>query len=193
MLKFNNGPIIFKDLFIVWVAFFSQTFFLEKDRSCQYDNLQVLDGPLASSPLIGRYCGIIYPQKLTSTGTDLYLRFQTDESENEIGFNITYTVHDPIRKFDDDVSTNCSILRGLRTSHWTIVKFLCFLATCAPSDFTCSDGTCIDRTSVCDGIKNCASGNDEVVCGKWKEPSFLYEIICVIFRVSKVVEYIAIL
>nr|XP_011447092.3 zinc metalloproteinase nas-39-like [Crassostrea gigas] len=109
------------------------TFFLEKDRSCQYDNLQVLDGPLASSPLIGRYCGVIYPQKLTSTGTDLYLRFQTDESENEIGFNITYTVHDPI-------------------------------PTCAPSDFTCSDGTCIDRTSVCDGIKNCASGNDEVVC-----------------------------
>lgn len=46
---------------------------------------------------------------------------------------------------------------------------------------------------MCDGIKNCASGNDEVVCGKRKEPSFLYEIICVIFRVSKVVEYIAIL
>uniref|UniRef100_K1QQC8 Tolloid-like protein 2 n=1 Tax=Magallana gigas TaxID=29159 RepID=K1QQC8_MAGGI len=78
------------------------TFFLEKDRSCQYDNLQVLDGPLASSPLIGRYCGVIYPQKLTSTGTDLYLRFQTDESKNEIGFNITYTVHDPI-------PSNCGI------------------------------------------------------------------------------------
>nr|XP_022315066.1 CUB and peptidase domain-containing protein 2-like isoform X2 [Crassostrea virginica] len=71
-------------------------FYLERDRSCQYDNLQVRDGPLANSPLLGRYCGISYPQKLTSTGTDLYLRFHSDESENEIGFNITYTIHDPI-------------------------------------------------------------------------------------------------
>ncbi|XP_061196173.1 dorsal-ventral patterning tolloid-like protein 1 [Saccostrea echinata] len=109
------------------------TFYLEKDRACQYDNLQVLDGPFARSPLIGKYCGINYPQKLTSTASDLYIRFQTDESENEIGFNITYTIHDPI-------------------------------PTCSPNDFTCSDGTCIDRSSVCDGRNDCASGNDEVLC-----------------------------
>ena len=39
-------------------------------------------------------------------------------------------------------------------------------ATCSPNDFTCNDGTCIDRSSVCDGINNCPSGNDEVLCSK---------------------------
>ena len=41
-----------------------------------------------------------------------------------------------------------------------------FQATCSPNDFTCNDGTCIDRSSVCDGINNCPSGNDEVLCSK---------------------------
>lgn len=41
-----------------------------------------------------------------------------------------------------------------------------FLATCSPNDFTCSDGMCIDRSSVCDGRNDCASGNDEVLCSK---------------------------
>lgn len=83
-------------------------------------------------------------------------------------------------------------MRGLWISYWIIVKILCFLVICVLSDFMCSDGMCIDRIFVCDGIKNCVSGNDEVVCGKWKEFSFLYEIICVIFRILKVVEFLLI-
>lgn len=31
----------------------------------------------------------------------------------------------------------------------------------------CYDGTCIDSVRVCDGIKDCAFGEDEINCGMW--------------------------
>ena len=38
---------------------------------------------------------------------------------------------------------------------------LIFLA-CVSPDFLCNDGTCLDSVKVCDGIKDCSNGEDEL-------------------------------
>ena len=38
-------------------------------------------------------------------------------------------------------------------------------STCAPSEATCSNGECIDRSRVCDGSYDCSDGSDETNCG----------------------------
>ncbi|XP_021351138.1 suppressor of tumorigenicity 14 protein homolog [Mizuhopecten yessoensis] len=108
-------------------------FDVEKDSNCDYDYLKIYDGSSAHAHIIETYCGITYPSKLTSTGNQMYIRFHTDDSEGSSGFNITYTVHDPI-------------------------------ATCSPSQFTCSDGKCISYSAVCDKHRDCTNGGDEQLC-----------------------------
>ncbi|XP_033756765.1 suppressor of tumorigenicity 14 protein-like isoform X2 [Pecten maximus] len=71
-------------------------FDVEKDTDCDYDSLKIYDGSSAHAHLMGTYCGITYPSTITSTGNHMYIRFNTDDSEGGAGFNITYTVHDPI-------------------------------------------------------------------------------------------------
>ena len=37
---------------------------------------------------------------------------------------------------------------------------------CLPSQFECSDGTCLDEDDVCDNDLDCPIGEDELDCGK---------------------------
>lgn len=40
---------------------------------------------------------------------------------------------------------------------------------CSKYEFNCGNGTCINKTKLCDGIKDCSdNGADEVDCGKLK-------------------------
>ncbi len=41
--------------------------------------------------------------------------------------------------------------------------------TCAKSEFTCTDGTCLNIELTCNGAKECLDGSDEntTFCGKW--------------------------
>lgn len=39
------------------------------------------------------------------------------------------------------------------------------LAPCPSMDFTCSDGSCILKSSVCDGFDDCPRAEDELHCG----------------------------
>lgn len=75
-----------------------QTFETELDSDCSYDFLAIRDGRNANSKLLRQLCGYIYPEFITSSGNHLYLRFVADENTGGFGFNISYTVHDPIRK-----------------------------------------------------------------------------------------------
>src|SRR6185436_469757 len=43
------------------------SFALEADIDCQYDYLEIFDGPTVSSPLIGKYCGSNSPDSIVST------------------------------------------------------------------------------------------------------------------------------
>jgi len=75
-----------------------QDFDLERDSGCSYDYVKLYNGASSSAPLAKTLCGISYPPTWTSSSNHVYVRFQTDDSEGGHGFNITYTVHDPVRK-----------------------------------------------------------------------------------------------
>ncbi|XP_036397589.1 CUB and sushi domain-containing protein 1-like [Megalops cyprinoides] len=55
-----------------------------------YDVLEIRDGQLPSSPLIGSYHGTQVPQFLISTSNVLHLLFSTDKSHSDTGFRIRY-------------------------------------------------------------------------------------------------------
>nr|XP_061791464.1 dorsal-ventral patterning tolloid-like protein 1 isoform X1 [Nerophis lumbriciformis] len=63
-----------------------QAFELERHDSCAYDYLEVRDGPLESSPLIGRFCGYDKPEDVRSTTNALWMKFVSDGTVNKAGF-----------------------------------------------------------------------------------------------------------
>ncbi|KAM7390891.1 hypothetical protein PAMA_008881 [Pampus argenteus] len=58
--------------------------------SCQFDFVEVRDGSTSSSPLLGKYCGAEIPPMLHSTQRSLYIRFKTDSSISNHGFEAAY-------------------------------------------------------------------------------------------------------
>ena len=63
---------------------------IENHDQCVYDYLEVRDGPLKSSPLIGNYCGYKIPEDIKSTGRHLYVKFVSDGSVQKAGFSATF-------------------------------------------------------------------------------------------------------
>lgn len=45
---------------------------------------------MSSSPLLGKYCGAAIPPLLQSTQSSIYIRFKTDASINNFGFEAAY-------------------------------------------------------------------------------------------------------
>ncbi|KAJ9583788.1 hypothetical protein L9F63_021878, partial [Diploptera punctata] len=48
---------------------------------------------------------------------------------------------------------------------------------CSSTEFQCTSGQCIDETTVCDGVKDCTDGSDEVssLCSKTACPSYTFK------------------
>ena len=68
-------------------------FRLEPQSECQFDWLQIHDGRDSSSPIIGsKMCGSTIPNNIVSSENNLHLRFRSDHSVPEKGFNINYQV-----------------------------------------------------------------------------------------------------
>ena len=65
---------------------------MENHTQCNYDNLQIYDGPSASHDRIGKYCGITLPNGGTvqSTTHEMYLSFHSDGSVVHDGFTLTW-------------------------------------------------------------------------------------------------------
>lgn len=59
---------------------------IERHDSCAYDYLEVRDGPLETSPLIGRFCGYDKPDDVRSTAHTLWMKFVSDGTVNKAGF-----------------------------------------------------------------------------------------------------------
>lgn len=79
---------------------------------CDYDNLQVFDGPNVNSPLIGTYCNsILPPATLTSTGNSVTLRFISDGGVTNQGFEINWScnlpTNPPVPNFQADATKSC--------------------------------------------------------------------------------------
>jgi hypothetical protein len=58
----------------------------------------VYDGKNAYGKLIDKLCGMVYPEKMTTESNHMYLQFISDEAGGGFGFNLTYTIHDPLRQ-----------------------------------------------------------------------------------------------
>lgn len=68
-----------------WKSFFSYLFIINISSI-----FQVRDGSISSSPLLGTYCGNEIPPRLQSTQKSMYIRFKTDSSVSNHGFEAAY-------------------------------------------------------------------------------------------------------
>lgn len=69
---------------------FRDRFDLEPSENCKYDRLEVRDGAHGYSAIRGRFCGHQFPEQIISTGSDLWLRFTSDENIEYRGFRAVY-------------------------------------------------------------------------------------------------------
>ncbi|XP_069007315.1 cubilin [Embiotoca jacksoni] len=58
--------------------------------SCHFDFVEVRDGSTLSSPLLGTFCGAEVPPLLQSSQRSMYVRFRTDSSISNLGFEAAY-------------------------------------------------------------------------------------------------------
>jgi len=80
--------------------------------SCDYDYIDIYDGPNASSPLIGKYCNNNIPTTVSSTGSSITLVFHSDPGLEMAGYQIDWSCNlptsPPIAEFNSDVLTSCT-------------------------------------------------------------------------------------
>ncbi|XP_048481076.1 cubilin-like [Plutella xylostella] len=62
--------------------------------NCQYDYVELRDGPDKNSTLMGRFCGSEPPQVQTSSLNYMYIRFNSDMSVSGTGFYANFTTID---------------------------------------------------------------------------------------------------
>ncbi|XP_011637168.1 cubilin-like [Pogonomyrmex barbatus] len=65
-------------------------FDLESSTSCQFDFIEIYDGPDTHSPLLGRYCGSDMPPTIKSNSNNLVVFFKSDWSYEGEGFILSY-------------------------------------------------------------------------------------------------------
>ncbi|XP_056290732.1 cubilin [Pseudoliparis swirei] len=73
--------------FVVTLNFLS---FDVEGGSCAFDSVEVRDGSTSSSPLLGTFCGAEAPPRLQSTQRSMFIRFKTDSSISNLGFEAAY-------------------------------------------------------------------------------------------------------
>ncbi|KAG7219563.1 hypothetical protein INR49_018990 [Caranx melampygus] len=59
--------------------------------SCRFDYVEVRDGSTSSSPLLGTFCGDEAPPTLQSSQRSMFIRFRTDSSVSNHGFEAAYS------------------------------------------------------------------------------------------------------
>lgn len=64
---------------------------MEDHLECAYDHLEVFDGRDARAPSLGRFCGARKPPPVVSGGSNMFLRFFSDNSVQKKGFEASYS------------------------------------------------------------------------------------------------------
>lgn len=81
-------------------------FDIEPSEDCSYDYLEIRDGKYGFSPLLGQYCDKHLPKlPLNSTGRNLWIKFNSDESIQGRGFRMFYQLKRNDKKKELDYST----------------------------------------------------------------------------------------
>ncbi|GFT65189.1 cubilin, partial [Nephila pilipes] len=71
-------------------------FDLEDGGNCEFDFLQINDGPNAGSRMMGRFCGdVMHRRNFVSTHNHIYLWFQSDKTVAHSGFLLQWAAVDP--------------------------------------------------------------------------------------------------
>ena len=65
----------------------------EFEEGCPYDYIELRDGDLTSSPLIGRYCRSPPNMQVTSSSNKMYIMYKSDATFSS-HFNLIYTATD---------------------------------------------------------------------------------------------------
>ncbi|OIQ24729.1 MAG: hypothetical protein BM555_06990 [Crocinitomix sp. MedPE-SWsnd] len=80
--------------------------------SCNYDYLEVFDGPTTASPSLGVFCNNNIPTTLSSTGESLTFLFHSDGGVQDAGFqidwNCNYPTVPPTADYISDTDTTCN-------------------------------------------------------------------------------------
>jgi len=63
---------------------------LEHHATCGYDSVSLYDGSSANSSSLGRFCTVTM-STITSSGTALFIVFQTDKGSNAGRFSLNWT------------------------------------------------------------------------------------------------------
>ncbi|PFX16561.1 Tolloid-like protein 2 [Stylophora pistillata] len=66
-------------------------FDLEASGGCDYDYIEVYDGPGTDFPKLGKHCGDDLPSQIRSSTNELLVKFVTDQSVQHSGFAAAYT------------------------------------------------------------------------------------------------------
>ncbi|XP_072020163.1 LOW QUALITY PROTEIN: cubilin-like [Amphiura filiformis] len=74
-----------------YISLYFNYFGLEYSSTCSFDSLQIYNGTDASSPLVSTLCGGALPDPVFANSSQLRLKFNTDQSITDTGFDITYT------------------------------------------------------------------------------------------------------
>jgi bacillolysin len=79
---------------------------------CDYDYIEIFNGPDGTFPLIGRYCNNNIPTVVSSTSGSITLVFHSDQSVVGAGFEINWSCNipsqPPTSEFSSDVDTTCT-------------------------------------------------------------------------------------
>ena len=70
---------------------FFEPFDLESSVTCLYDRLSIFDGKDEKSPLAGIFCGMEAPEPYISTENSVFLKFETDSTQNKAGFIVQFS------------------------------------------------------------------------------------------------------
>lgn len=69
---------------------FRDIFDVEPSDNCKHDGLVIRDGAHGYSAERGKFCGNQFPEKIASTRSDLWLRFDSDDNIEGRGFKAVY-------------------------------------------------------------------------------------------------------
>ncbi|KAK9878934.1 hypothetical protein WA026_003756 [Henosepilachna vigintioctopunctata] len=70
------------------------TFELEDEKNCEYDHVEIFNGPDSSGQSYGKFCGTNKPADIFSTHEGLLLRFRSDDTLVAKGFSVVYEAVD---------------------------------------------------------------------------------------------------
>ncbi|KAK6192044.1 hypothetical protein SNE40_003591 [Patella caerulea] len=149
---------------------------LEFQESCEWDYISIYDGSLPVGTPLGTYCGGAIPANITSSGTDLYIKFTSDRIVTKTGFKLIYTFEEPQNV---SLSLTCSFDWVPCSSNGVCIpkEWLCdgekdcldnedenSCALCKSNEVRCYDGSCLPGYEKCDGVAQCTDAEDEDGC-----------------------------